>query len=97
MSTLLRWFNSKIAQEDNASQARFYHQLLNWLMMAGIIILTLNSARIVYRSIYSESVFVDQIYYTRIHYNVILSLTPSGMGISGIDTYAAASGFAGTG
>ena len=97
MSTLLRWFNSKIAQEDNASQARFYHQLLNWLMMAGIIILTLNSARIVYQSIYSEGVFVDQIYYTRIHYNVILSLTPAGMDISGIDTYAAASGFAGTG
>ena len=97
MSTLLRWFNSKIAQEDNASQARFYHQLLNWLMLVGIIILTLNSARIVYRSIYSESVFVDQIYYTRIHYNVIFSLTPAGMGISGIDTYAAASGFAGTG
>ena len=51
-------------------------------MLAGIIILTLNSARIVYRSIYSESVFVDQIYYTQIHYNVIFSLTPAGVGKS---------------
>ena len=97
MSTVLRWFNTNIAQEDTASRARFYHRLLDWLMLVGVIVLTVNSARIVYRSIYSESVFVDQIYYTRIHYNVILSLMPAGVGISDIDTYAAASGFAGTG
>ena len=67
MSTLTNWLSPQAAQVENTKQSRFYHQLTNWLMVAGIILLTVNSARIVYRSIYSEFVFVDQIYYTIIH------------------------------
>ena len=94
---LAQWFSPQPAQEDGTPQSRFYQKSAHWLMVAGIIFLTVNSARIVYRSIYSESVFVDQYFYTLIHYNVILSLTPAGALISGIDRYAGASGFVGTG
>ena len=97
MSILTTWLSPQAAQVDHTKQSRFYHQLTNWLMVAGIILLTVNSARIVYRSIYSEFVFVDQIYYSIIHYNLILSLMSAGVSISGIDRYANSSGFAGSG
>ena len=97
MTRLAQWFNLQPVQVDATQQSRFYRQLANWLTVAGIILLTVNSARIVYRSIYSENVFVDQIYYTRIHYNVILSLTPGGALITAYDRYASASGFVGSG
>ena len=44
-----------------------------------------------------SNVFVDQIYYTRMHYNVILSLTPAGALITAYESIAGASGFVGSG
>ncbi len=52
MSTLTNWLSPQAAQVDDTKRSRFYHQLTNWLMVAGIILLTVNTARIVYRSIY---------------------------------------------
>ena len=97
MTWLAQWFSPQPAQADATPQSRFYQQLTNWLTVACIILLTVNSARIVYQSIYSETVFVDQIYYTRMHYNVILSLPPAGALITAYDRYAGASGFVGSG
>ena len=97
MTRLAHWFSPQPAQVYAAQQSRFYQQLTNWLTVACIILLTVNSARIIYRSIYSEVVFVDQIYYTRMHYNVILSLTPAGALITAYDSLAGASGFVGSG
>ena len=75
---MTQWFSPQPAQQDGTPQARFHQQLANWLMVAGIILLTVNSARIVYRSMYSEVPFVDQIAYTQSHYNLMVSLTPAG-------------------
>ena len=61
MSTLTNWLSPQAAQVDDTKRSRFYHQLTNCLIVAGIILLTVNSARIVYRSIYSEVPFVDEI------------------------------------
>ena len=61
MSTFTNWLSPQAAQVDDTKESRFNHQLTNWLMVAGIILLTVNSARIVYRSIYSEVPFVDEI------------------------------------
>jgi len=97
MTWLAQWFSPQPAQADATPQSRFYQQLTNWLMVVCIILLTVNSARIVYRSIYSENVFVDQIYYSRMHYNVILSLTPAGTLITAYDSMAGTSGFVGSG
>ena len=97
MNVFAHWFSLQLVQEGGTLQSRFYRSPTNWLMVAGIILLTVNSARIVFRSIYSESVFVDQWFYTSIHYNVILSLTPAGAPITGIDPSAGASGFIGSG
>lgn len=97
MNMFAHWFSPQPAQQDGTPQLRLYQKSANWLMVAGIIFLTVNSARIVYRAIYSESVFVDQWFYTSIHYNVILSLTPAGAPITGIDPSAGASGFVGSG
>ena len=65
MSTLTNWLSPQAAQVENTKQSRSYHQLTNWLMVAGIILLTVNSARIVYRSIYSEKPFVDEIIFIK--------------------------------
>ncbi len=65
MSILTTWLSPQAAQVDHTKQSRFYHQLTNWLMVAGIILLTVNSARIVYRSIYSEKPFVDEIIFIK--------------------------------
>ena len=97
MTRLAQWFSPQPTQVDATPKSRFYQQLANWLTVAGIILLTVNSARIVYRSIYSENVFVDQIYYTQGHYTVILSLTPAGALITAYNVLASASGFVGSG
>ena len=94
---MAQWFSPKPAQQDGTPQARLHQQLANWLMVAGIILLTVNSARIVYRSIYSEIPFVDQIAYTRSLYNLMLSLTPAGAEVSGIERLVSASGIFGSG
>ena len=65
MSTLTNWLSPQAAQVESTKQSRSYHQLTNWLMVAGIILLTVNSARIVYRSIYSEKPFVDEIIFIK--------------------------------
>lgn len=97
MSMMTQWFSLQPKRDNSAPQSHIYHRLTNWLMVAGIILLTVNSARIVYRSIYSELAFVDQIAYTRSLYNLLLSLTPAGAGISGIDRYVGGSGIFGSG
>ena len=61
---MTQWFNPQPAQQDGTPQANFQKQLANWLMVAGIILLTVNSARIVFRSIYSDVPFVDEILLT---------------------------------
>ena len=65
MTVLAQWFSPQPRRDDSAPQSRIYQRLANWLMVAGIILLTVNSARIVYRSIYSEKPFVDEIILTR--------------------------------
>ena len=55
-----QWFSPQPAQQDGAPRARLQQQFAKWLMVAGIILLTVNSARIVYRSIYSENPFPDE-------------------------------------
>ena len=97
MSTVAKWFSPQIAQGGDPPQPRVYHRLTNWLMVAGIILLTFNSARIVYRSIYSELAFIDEYAYTRSNYNLILSLTPAGAEISGVERYVGGSGIIGSG
>jgi len=97
MSTLTTWLSPQAAQVDVTKQSRFNHQLTKWLMVAGIILLTVNSARIVYRSIYSEIVFVDEWAYTQSIFNLLSSLTPAGAGISGIERYVSGSGIFGSG
>ncbi len=94
---MAQWFNPQPAQQDGTPLARLHQQLANWLMVAGIILLTVNSARIVYRSIYLELPFVDQIAYTRSHYNLMVSLTPAGAEVSGIERYVGGSGIFGSG
>ena len=97
MSTVAKWFSPQIAQGGDPSQSRFYQQLTNWLMVVCIILLTVNSARIVYQSIYSETPFVDEYAYTRSIYNLILSLTPAGAETSSIERYVGGSGIIGSG
>ena len=65
MSTLTNWLSPQAAQVDDTKRSRSYHQLTSWLMVAGIILLTVNSARIIYRSIYSEKPFVDEIIFIK--------------------------------
>ncbi len=65
MTVLAQWFSPQPRRDDSAPQSCIYQRLANWLMVAGIILLTVNSARIVYRSIYSEKPFVDEIILTR--------------------------------
>ena len=97
MSTVAKWFSPQIAQGGDPPQSRFYQQLTNWLMVVCIILLTVNSARIVYQSIYSETPFVDEYAYTRSIYNLILSLTPAGAETSSIERYVGGSGIIGSG
>ena len=97
MTVLAQWFSPQPGRDDSAPQSRIYQRLANWLMVAGIILLTVNSARIVYRSIYSEIVFVDEWAYTLSIYNLLSSLTPAGADISGIERYVGGSGIFGSG
>ena len=92
-----KWFSPQIAQGGDTPQSRVYCQLTNWLAVVCIIFLTVNSARIVYRSIYSELAFFDEYAYTRSIYNLILSLTPAGAEISGVERYVGGSGIIGSG
>ena len=65
MTVLAQWFSPQPRRDDSAPQSRIHQRLANWLMVAGIILLTVNSARIVYRSIYSEKPFVDEIIFIK--------------------------------
>ena len=97
MTVLAQWFSPQPRRDDSAPQSRIHQRLANWLMVAGIILLTVNSARIVYRSIYSEIVFVDEWAYTLSIFNLLSSLTPAGADISGIERYVGGSGIFGSG
>ena len=92
-----KWFSPQIAQGGDTPQSRVYRRLTNWLMVAGIILLTFNSARIVYRSIYSEIPFVDEIAITRAHYMFLMIHTPAGESVTTLDSVAHSSGIVGSG
>ena len=97
MSTVAKWFSPQIVQGGDPPQSRVYRQLTNWLMVVCIILLTVNSARIAYRSIYSETPFVDEIVITRAHTKFLMSLTPAGDSVTRLDDMAHSSGIVGSG
>ena len=97
MSTVAKWFSPQIAQGGDPSQSRFYQQLTNWLMVVCIILLTVNSARIVYRSIYSEKPFVDEIIFIRDYTDFFEALIYSNDGVTKLGSWVHGSGIAGSG
>ena len=97
MTRLAQWFSPQPAQVDATPKSRFYQQLTNWLTVACIIFLTVNSARIVYRSIYSEKPFVDEIVLTRDYTDFFEALSYSNGGVTKLGFWVHGSGLAGSG
>ena len=97
MSTLTRWLRPQAAPVDNTKESRFNHQLTSWLMVAGIILLTVNSARIVYRSIYSEKPFVDEILDTRDYVIFFASFSSLGQKIETLGFWVHSAGIVASG
>lgn len=97
MTMLAQWFSPQPTQQDGAPQSHIYHRLTNWLMVAGIILLTVNSARIVYRSIYSEKPFVDEIIFAKDWRNFFRALEFNKDGNTQLGGWVHGSGIAGSG
>ena len=97
MTRLAQWFSPQPAQVDATPKSRFYRQLINWLMVVCIILLTVNSARIVYRSIYSEIPFVDEIILIRDYTDFFEALSYSNGGVTKLGFWVHGSGIAGSG
>ena len=97
MSTVAKWFSPQIVQGGDPPQSRVYRQLTNWLMVVCIILLTVNSARIAYRSIYSETPFVDEIIFIRDYTDFFEALSYSNDGVTKLGTWVLGSGIAGSG
>ena len=92
-----KWFSPQIAQGGDTPQSRVYRQLTNWLMLVCIILLTVNSARIVYRSIFSEKPFVDEIGFIRTYADFFKAFGYSNDGITKLNFWILGSGIAGSG
>ena len=97
MSTLTNWLRPQAAQVDDTKRSHFYHQLTNCLIVAGIILLTVNSARIVYRSIYSETPFVDEIVLIKDYANFFMAFGDGVGRITRLGFWVHGSGIAGSG
>ena len=92
-----KWFSPQIAQGGDTPHSRFYRQLVNCVMVVCIILLTVNSARIVYRSIYSEIPFVDEIILIRDYTDFFEALSYSNGGVTKLGSWVHGSGIAGSG
>ena len=97
MSTVSKWFSPQIAQGGDTPQSRVYRQLTNWLMLVCIILLTVNSARIVYRSIYSERPFIDEILLTRDYFDFFSSFASNGQHIATLGRWVHSGGIIASG
>lgn len=97
MSMMTQWFSLQPKRDDSAPQSHIYYRLTNWLMVAGIILLTVNSARIVYRSIYSENPFPDEILLTMDWQDFFRALAFSNIGGDKLGDWVHGSGIAGSG